>query len=228
MARPRKDQADPAERRLKDAFWTLLEEHDLHDITVSMITKQAQCNRGTFYYHYDSLAMLLDALIEEELLAKSKLPHTLFCLMCQDNAPNQTDARWENELFSQHVRRFGLMMERAGQEYIDAKAKETLTETWESILCTKGESLSLDSRLLIEYSASGMIGIIGFLYREGLFEQKHLPARSLSILRENTRYLITRVSQAQNMSLDELRHRIYSHIKETESIDLPLPAHPRQ
>lgn len=223
MARPSKDQADPAERRLKDAFWVLLKEHDLHDITVSMITKQAQCNRGTFYYHYDSLAMLLDALIEEELLAKSKLPHTLFCLMCQDNTPNQSDALYENELFSQHVRRFGLMMDRAGQEYIDAKVKETITETWEGILCTKGESLSMDSRLLIEYSASGMIGIIGFLYREGLFDQEHLPARSLSILRENTRYLITRISQAQNISLEELRYRIYSHIKETASIDLPLP-----
>ena len=68
-----------------------------------------------------------------------------------------------------------------------------------------------------------MIGIIGFLYREGLFDQEHLPARSLSILRENTRYLITRISQAQNISLEELRYRIYSHIKETASVDLPLP-----
>lgn len=225
MARPRKDQADPAERRLKDAFWTLLEEHDLHDITVSMITKQAQCNRGTFYYHYESLAALLDVLIEEELLEGRKLPHTLFWLMCQDNAPNQSDAAYESELFSQHVRRFGLMMERAGQEYIDAKVKETITETWKSILCTEDESLSLDSRLIIEYAASGIISIISFLYREGLFNQEHLPARSLSILRENTRYLVTRISQAQNISLDELRRRIYSHIKETESVDLPLPPH---
>lgn len=143
--------------------------------------------------------------------------------MCQDNTPNLNDAFYENELFSQHVRRFGLMMERAGQEYIDAKVKETITETWEGILCTKNESLSLDSRLLIEYSASGIIGIIGFLYREGLFNQEHLPARSLSILRENTRYLITRISQAQNISLEELRYRIYSYIKEAASVDLPLP-----
>ena len=47
MARPRKDQGDCAEQRIKNAFWTLLEQHDLKDITVSMITSKANCNRGT-------------------------------------------------------------------------------------------------------------------------------------------------------------------------------------
>lgn len=49
MARPRKDQGDCAEQRIKDAFWALLEQNDLKDITVSMITSKANCNRGTFY-----------------------------------------------------------------------------------------------------------------------------------------------------------------------------------
>ena len=47
MARPRKDQGDCAEQRIKDAFWALLEQNDLKDITVSMITSKANCNRGT-------------------------------------------------------------------------------------------------------------------------------------------------------------------------------------
>ena len=67
MARPRKDQGDCAEQRIKDAFWALLEQNDLKDITVSMITSKANCNRGTFYYHFNSLEELVDAIITDEL-----------------------------------------------------------------------------------------------------------------------------------------------------------------
>ena len=39
MARPRKDQQEPAAvERIKNAFWELLEENDLKHITVNMVT----------------------------------------------------------------------------------------------------------------------------------------------------------------------------------------------
>lgn len=83
MARPRKDQGDCAEQRIKDAFWALLEQNDLKDITVSMITSKANCNRGTFYYHFNSLEELVDAIITDELFINSSVPRALFYLLCK-------------------------------------------------------------------------------------------------------------------------------------------------
>ncbi len=85
MARPRKDQGDCAEQRIKDAFWALLEQNDLKDITVSMITSKANCNRGTFYYHFNSLEELVDAIITDELFINSSVPRALFLSSLQKN-----------------------------------------------------------------------------------------------------------------------------------------------
>ena len=53
MGRPRKDsQIVDAKQRLVDSFWSLLEQHKLHQVTVGMVAQDAKCNRGTFYYHY--------------------------------------------------------------------------------------------------------------------------------------------------------------------------------
>lgn len=60
--------------RIKNAFWELLEENDLKHITVNTVTQKAHCNRGTFYYHYESLDALLCTVIEEELLSSKGLP----------------------------------------------------------------------------------------------------------------------------------------------------------
>lgn len=78
MARPRKDQVEPlAPERIKEAFWVLLEKHDFKDITVTMITQEAHCNRGTFYYHFESMDALLNCILEEELISIHGLPRDL-------------------------------------------------------------------------------------------------------------------------------------------------------
>ena len=87
MARPRKNQGDSAEQRIKDAFWSLLEQNDLKDITVSMITASAKCNRGTFYYHFDSLEELIDTVINEELFINSSILHFFFTLYAKALTP---------------------------------------------------------------------------------------------------------------------------------------------
>ena len=98
MARPRKDQGDCAEQRIKDAFWALLEQNDLKDITVSMITSKANCNRGTFYYHFNSLEELVDAIITDELFINSSVPRALFYLLCKKSNP------FEQENFALHIK----------------------------------------------------------------------------------------------------------------------------
>lgn len=51
MARPRKDADAPdARTRIIEAFWELIENNSIFELSVGEVTRAAQCNRGTFYY----------------------------------------------------------------------------------------------------------------------------------------------------------------------------------
>ena len=51
-------------------------------------------------------------------------------------------------------------MNRGGQEGIDTKVKIAATEMWERPLCTNDEKLTIETRLIIEYTLSGLTGLI--------------------------------------------------------------------
>lgn len=108
MARPRKDQQEPAAvERIKNAFWELLEQNNLKHITVNMVTQKAHCNRGTFYYHYESLDALLCTVIEEELLNSKGLPLGIFYMLSNDSKA------LTEMLLPQRTQRFSLVMKRS-------------------------------------------------------------------------------------------------------------------
>ncbi len=209
MARPRKDQAEPAAtERIKEAFWKLLEENDLKHITVNMITQQAGCNRGTFYYHFDSLDDLLYAIIEEQLLSSGGLPRDLFGLLSNE------EKTLRDICLTQRIQRFGLMMKQAGHECVGPKVKTLVSKMWEEILCpNEGEELTENSRVMIEFSISGLIGVIDYLYREGRLGEDLFPAEASFYLKENARFLFLRISQAQGISLGELEQRMALFLK---------------
>ena len=209
MARPRKDQAEPAAtERIKEAFWELLEENDLKHITVNMITQKASCNRGTFYYHFDSLDALLYAIIEEQLLSAGGLPRDLFGLLSNE------EKTLRDICLTQRIQRFGLMMKQAGHECVGPKVKTLVAKMWEEILCpNEGEELTENSRVMIEFSISGLIGVIDYLYREGKLCSDLFPKEATLYLKENARFLFVRISQAQNISLTELEQRMALFLK---------------
>lgn len=211
MARPRKDQGDCAEQRIKDTFWILLHDNDLKNITVSMITKNARCNRGTFYYHFNSLENLINNVINEELFDENSIPRAFFCLICKSSNP------FTQSNFIMHARRFGLLLNRAGEEKIDAKVKVAVANIWEKLLCQNGEKMTTEARLIIEYTISGLIGLISYLYREGLLDCSNMPKESYCSLEENSQYLVASLSRAQNIPLQELETRICDQLKSTQS-----------
>ena len=196
MARPRKDQGDSAEQRIKDSFWGLLQQHNLNDITVSMITAQAKCNRGT--------------VIQDELFIANSVPRALFYLFCFKADP------FEEKGFALHIKRFGLMMNRGDKNGIDIKVKEAVVGIWENLLCEPDEELTLDTRLVIEYVTSGLIGLIAYLHREGLLEDcDHMPDESKFSFKTNAQYLVSSVSNAQNIPVQELEKRICRQLQTT-------------
>lgn len=54
---------------IRDSLLKLLQDHDIHKITVTDICKEANINRGTFYAHYEDPYQLLQC-IEDELFEK--------------------------------------------------------------------------------------------------------------------------------------------------------------
>ena len=176
-----------------------------------MITASAKCNRGTFYYHFDSLEELIDTVINEELFINSSIPHSFFYLICESTNP------FEQDSFAIHVRRFGLMLNRAGQEQIDTRVKAVVIDMWENLLCPNNEELATETRLIMEYTISGLIGLISYLYREGFFNNGSMPKESYYRLKENSQYLVVTLSRAQNIPLQELEKRICNQLRNNQS-----------
>ena len=207
MARPRKDQATPsATERIKNAFWELLEEHDLKHITVNMITEKAGCNRGTFYYHFDSMDELLYSIIEEELLSANGLPRDLLALLS-----NKEGAA---ERMPKRVQRFGLMMKQAGQEQVASKVKQLVLKMWDDILCpNEDEELTEATRVMAEFSIGGLISVIEYLYSEDKLSEASFPADASYMISENARFMFVRISTAQGISLPELEQRFSLFLK---------------
>ena len=72
MARPRKDADAPdARTRIIEAFWELIENNSIFELSVGEVTRAAQCNRGTFYYYFHDFDELVAIAIAQLRLLRS-------------------------------------------------------------------------------------------------------------------------------------------------------------
>lgn len=157
MARPRKSERDAADSRLIAALWTLLEQHHLSDITVGMVTDQAGLNRGTFYYHFKSMDDLIDRAIENEVLGNGSLMQNVFSLIAGMSTANHFKT-----FVTQKANKIALLIKQGGMDSFSVKIKRLVFSTWKAVLCDNGDELAPNTRLVIEYSTSGIIGIIAY------------------------------------------------------------------
>lgn len=109
------------------------------------------------------------------------------------------------------------MLNRAGQEQIDTHVKAVVIDMWENLLCPNNEELATETRLIMEYTISGLIGLISYLYREGFFNNGSMPKESYYRLKENSQYLVVTLSRAQNIPLQELEKRICNQLRNNQS-----------
>ena len=58
--------ADFTKKAIRDSFVKLLEERPLKQISVRDIVESCGINRNTFYYHYQDIPQLLEAIVSEE------------------------------------------------------------------------------------------------------------------------------------------------------------------
>ncbi len=204
MARPKKTDCIEARQRIIDGFWILLENHRLRDITIGMVVEQAQCNRGTFYYHYADMNDLIYAAIEHELIIERSIPGIIFDAACErETSPSQTIDE------SQQLYRLSLIMEQGGMDLVLTKAYDMVNKLWISVLAPDKGELPENVRIVVEYYTTGMLGTI--LYR---FSEQRNGIQSLTcpemdkFINASTKFVISQIAQAQDTTEEEILARL--------------------
>lgn len=206
MARPRKSECGAADIRLANAFWLLLERHQLADITVGMVAEQAELNRGTFYYHFKSMDDLIDRAIEDEVLGNGSILQNMLSLIAGSSTANGFEA-----FIKQDMERIALLIKQGGMDSFSIKIKGLMFGTWKAILCDEGEELSPSTRMIIEYSTSGVIGIIAYGALHGSGEVP--PEFFLSFAKNNSDFLVRQIGIAQGIPREAVLERVRATLR---------------
>lgn len=153
MARPKKTAgASGARERICQTFWEMLETQRLKDITVGALTAAGSCNRGTFYYHFNSIDDLIYHVIEDELLAKDGFVMArLFQMSTGNGVGTGSDAR---------LRRMILIVKRGGYDLVFEKVYSVMATLWRSVCCLEGGELSEDVLAMLQFSVGGMLSVL--------------------------------------------------------------------
>lgn len=155
MARPLKDSNEvSAKERVKQAFWQLLEEKPLARITVDDLTKRARCNRGTFYYHYETIDSMALQLADECFV-----PELFTLLLAQiDKTESPLGLMQNDAIRNLHIRHMFMLLGNQGSPALVEYIKEMIASTWAEGLGAAG-GLSPQQRMLFEFAVGGYIGI---------------------------------------------------------------------
>ena len=208
MGRPRKDsQIVDAKQRLIDSLWRLLEERRLHEVTVGMVSIDAKCNRGTFYYHYEDMDQLVKRAVELEFLAPSATLNKLFGTM----AAAEDHSLIEEASNSREVKRIALLIEQGGFDVAFASAIDFVLRLWKRILCAEGEEITPEARVIIEYAVCGLFGMFTSSIRTrqetaSSFVPKTDPMTNFAL--ENSRFVFAQICKAQGVSQEEAAARL--------------------
>lgn len=154
MGRPRKNQVEkPVRERIEDAFWELLRERSVGQISVSEIVRAVGCNRNTFYYHFDSVedltARAIDQAIPAEIpaLAEAYFKGELSTMLLDERA-------------RQSIERLCLLMGKGASPALVEQVKAALKAVWMArfpVDCSQE-----DVACVLEFMASGVAGMLGY------------------------------------------------------------------
>ncbi|MGN0301290.1 MAG: TetR/AcrR family transcriptional regulator [Anaerotardibacter sp.] len=210
MGRPRKD-ADTldAKERIYQAFWDLLEDYHFHEITVGMIASKAQCNRGTFYYHFADINELTEKSINRELFANGLVSRIVIRIICGDvSVPRDIESIIPN------IKRIQILAERGGGTIIMKKIKMTVLRVWETVLGVEEKDLEPTTRLIIEYAISGILGVLSYSSDNVVHLDKIAKNDTwLPFVKANAHTLYHSICAAQNISPQEAEARLKALVR---------------
>lgn len=159
MGRPRNDQLNVSvEQRIEEAFWTLSEKNPIERISVVALSKEAHCNRGTFYYYFADIYELLDRIIEKNI--PLSLPKYLNATLAGTLSEEDLHAA----VMAEHERidRLASLLSRSTSPYTTKRLKNAAIKAWGKIMGISAEELSNSDRLFFEYLISGVFGALAY------------------------------------------------------------------
>ena len=202
MGRPRKNAGAPdARQRIIDAFWKLLESHRLKEITVGMIVREASCNRGTFYYHFNDMDALVFNAVEDELLGDSGVSKVVF-----DVVSGMDEKALAEALSGRRMERFSLLIRQGGRDVVERSIKTVIIDMWSAVLCPDGEELNQTTTLLIEYASSGIIGVISHV--DDIKARGESVEVNIANISRISKLTLELVAESQGLTMDDISMRL--------------------
>ncbi len=148
------------EKAIKNAFLELLKTYPLEEITIKQIATLAECNRNTFYLHYEDKYNLLKTLCADELAQLEKELSTLPFLA------NISDGNWYLDCARQRLKAveanwdFYLPILGQGKEPAFANSFGKFIPRYIRSILEKKEIRTQYSDFTLEFLSAGMIGVI--------------------------------------------------------------------
>lgn len=199
MGRPSKHSDVPnARERIVTAFWTLLQQHRLNEITVGMIVAEAGCNRNTFYYHFDNKEALVNSILENEFEDTAQRVFNMVAGF--DNG------FLEHLLNDGYLSRVALLMNQGDADLIQRKVKQHVTGVWQAVLRPEGGTLSNETRCVIECVTGSILSLISFLGNETLAGRE--CEAPLDFLHGMSHHAVSYICAYENVSRDEVLMRL--------------------
>lgn len=185
--------------RLQEAFWALLAERDLHAITVGDLVKRAKCNRGSFYYYYDSKEQFVESVVRDDFLGGCGLQDFVLELA----AGGEVQVPYADN--GEKSRRLLLLIRHGGLEIIASEVRRCSFDMWAAVLRPDGGALHIESSQIIEFFVGGVVSVLAHL--------EAVPERgSLSVLREYlgavVKAALERVARIEGMPQPEILSRL--------------------
>lgn len=202
MGRPKKNPNTPdARERIASSFWELLETHQLREITIGMITAKANCNRGTFYYHFQDMNELIYHVIEIELYGQNSVTELLFRL---STGTGDIDPSC---LYRCRPPRLSLLIERGGMSLVLQNTITAVTNKWSAIMYPQGGSPNPQTLAIIEYGTGGILTILS----EHKHEPNMDPAEStalISFMQKVAKASFVSICEAERIDPETFLHRL--------------------
>ena len=195
-----------AKSKLIQAFWDLLEDNDVREISIGMLVAQANVNRGTFYYHFEDKDSFLSEVLELELSNVSNIVFTLV---------TGIDVDGNDEIISnEHILRVALFMDHGGRNMIERQIKDYIVDIWTTLLCPTGGQIKEETRMVIEYMGSGMLGLLTYI---GFKDGGELHSFPSDFMRKYSQVAFGIICEAEDISPDDLlmRFRMYNQISKS-------------
>ena len=167
-------------RAIQEAFYDLLAEKDLDEITIKAIASTAGINRKTFYNHYSGIHQLVNE-IENELIEilEANLNERDLCsdlinpLVFYDQL---ADIFMSDVNLHAHFKKFG------SHTSLTRKILETLKA---SLMSAFSRQLDLDNttlKIALDYWSAGLLAVFDLWYQDGSMESVAQINKTVSIL----------------------------------------------